>query len=753
MIRATTLFIGEKDIETKYGVFKAKTYQSLVSSKLYVVALCYGNINHNELYTRIHSSCVTSETLCGMDCDCVEQLNGALKKISEVGNGILFYLIQEGRGAGYVAKSRDRMIVQHSKDTKTTFEAYKSMGIQNDLRDYNIIGDICYLMGINPQWVLLSNNPDKLDGMKKIGMNVVRMENLEYNPGPFNYYYLRSKQKYGHQLEKIDNFDYGFLLNKKPVEPFEPFALEDNKRFIYCASYYLPIKSGKLLIMDKTEYENNREKLGQHMMEEVRGVCMVDLEEEVKLVKPYWFRVHMYYDVVSSNDYVILEYREDYGKKVPVVRIHSESIFSRFPLQNGRYKDMYKKSVEQIVRNGYGYIGLFYQDGKGHGLGAFVLDKVNRQMVDDVRDYNGIGKLIRHHINGNDIHLLVSGNNDSMIDMLKRNGLKIGDLINVSEDLLGHNLLEERIRLARIFYKDIEVEKKRDVDFRKRVIVSGIGSSGVHAKYLEKLGKSEGYNFEYKHIDNIKDGENKVLILFSQGLSPNAQILLNYNWDDIILMTSVKSGEKLKHCKKASIIYRFPMENEYTTLVRVVGPLIGFSVCIKFMEDIGYKDVNSWEIDWKYDELEMNKIVRFVSKNIPNIKIIYDSKIFYKESLENIQLKFLESVFYNNKPEICEILEFSHGYYQNLLYQHNKGQKNLLILLGDSDDMQKVRELIEGKCVIWDIVGYRDWRGILYLENIFNEFVLKLIRRLGIDQVNWDGDDSSNELYKKCKQN
>jgi 3,4-dihydroxy 2-butanone 4-phosphate synthase/GTP cyclohydrolase II len=47
------------------------------------------------------------------DCDCVEQLEGALQKISQKGSGILFYLMQEGRGSGYVAKSRDRMLVQY----------------------------------------------------------------------------------------------------------------------------------------------------------------------------------------------------------------------------------------------------------------------------------------------------------------------------------------------------------------------------------------------------------------------------------------------------------------------------------------------------------------------------------------------------------------------------------------------------------------------------------------------------------------
>lgn len=57
----------------------------------------------------------------------MEQLEGAMQKISEKGNGILFYLMQEGRGSGYVAKSRDRMLVQYVEGTDqeiSTFQAY-----------------------------------------------------------------------------------------------------------------------------------------------------------------------------------------------------------------------------------------------------------------------------------------------------------------------------------------------------------------------------------------------------------------------------------------------------------------------------------------------------------------------------------------------------------------------------------------------------------------------------------------------------
>ena len=135
-IYGSTLFIGESSLELNYGIFKTYVFQDVIDKK-YVFALVYGGLKKEEFYIRMHSSCLTSETLRSMDCDCVEQLNGAFKKISEKGNGIFFYLIQEGRGCGYVGKSRSCMHVQYSNDKLTTFEVYEQLGMKTDYRNYS----------------------------------------------------------------------------------------------------------------------------------------------------------------------------------------------------------------------------------------------------------------------------------------------------------------------------------------------------------------------------------------------------------------------------------------------------------------------------------------------------------------------------------------------------------------------------------------------------------------------------------------
>ncbi|HRE83365.1 MAG TPA: GTP cyclohydrolase, partial [Opitutaceae bacterium] len=65
-----TLFIATCALDTRYGPFRAYIFQDIID-KHYIVALAYGDIvGAKTLYTRLHSSCVTSETLRGCDCDC-----------------------------------------------------------------------------------------------------------------------------------------------------------------------------------------------------------------------------------------------------------------------------------------------------------------------------------------------------------------------------------------------------------------------------------------------------------------------------------------------------------------------------------------------------------------------------------------------------------------------------------------------------------------------------------------------------------
>lgn len=450
-IYGQTLFVANCDLEMKFGLFKASIFQDIID-KHYIIALSFGDIkNAKVLYTRLHSSCVTSETLRGCDCDCVQQLEGALKRISEKGSGIVFYLMQEGRGVGYVGKARDRMLVQASLDRLSTFQAYAAMGLEKDHRRYDNIAHICRLLGITAPFVVLTNNPDKVNALKELGLPVAGTEALEYEPSPFNLAYLTSKAAAGHILSRPAESALRRALPPEPVVPFKPHALEGAQRFIFAASYFLPVKpvDDEILLTAAQFGElTNNKAMEQHMKGPkplVRGyqlirnnrfLVRIDPENLAAyrreqpgdpildvLSSPYWFRVNVYYDVVTSQDYVVLSHGTPGARDIPVVRLQSESLFNRFPLKTVENREKLMQTVKHIVAYGCGAILLLHNDGRGAGFGAHAIDRMlsetggasssddayQRLGVEyDSRDYDSCVLLLKQHLPGGRIQMVMN---------------------------------------------------------------------------------------------------------------------------------------------------------------------------------------------------------------------------------------------------------------------------------------------------------------------------------------------------------
>ena len=87
------------------------------------------------------------------------------------------------------------MMVQYHDDKITTFDAYRKLGMKPDYRDYSNIKEVLHLLGLEEsKFALLTNNPDKINGLQKMGVRVDSVESIEIEPGPFNQAYLISKK-------------------------------------------------------------------------------------------------------------------------------------------------------------------------------------------------------------------------------------------------------------------------------------------------------------------------------------------------------------------------------------------------------------------------------------------------------------------------------------------------------------------------------------------------------------------------------
>ncbi len=184
-------------LPNKYGDFKLRLFEDKIHGDHHV-ALVKGNIDKDsETLVRVHSQCLTGDIFGSLRCDCGSQLDTALSRIEEHGNGILVYLRQEGRGIGLKNKIQAYKLQENGLDT---VEANESLGFKSDLREYGIGAQILRKCGVR-KMRLLTNNPRKIIGIEGHGLEVIGREPIEVEPNEINKKYLITKRdKLGHLI-------------------------------------------------------------------------------------------------------------------------------------------------------------------------------------------------------------------------------------------------------------------------------------------------------------------------------------------------------------------------------------------------------------------------------------------------------------------------------------------------------------------------------------------------------------------------
>lgn len=368
---------GRREIETPHGRFTAHVAQNL-ATRQHAIALTLGDVTSVEpLFARVHSSCVTSESYGACDCDCVTQLEAALAAIGARGRGVVFYLMQEGRGAGFAVKARDRMMVQASRHRLDTFEAYRRMGLRPDQRTYGEVVELARLVGARAPLVLLTSNPDKLGALRGL-LPIAGTEPLGGDASPYNRHYLDAKIRSGHRLARADQEAAALAELPEVVEVFEPYPVAERPRFVHLATYLLPILDG----------------------------C-----------GPHWFRLFAYFDLECAVERVVLAYGPA-AAATPLVRVQRELLFERFPLGvDRRERDRFTVCVERIVEHGAGLIGLVPSNGFGEDL------------AERPGDAAPVIELLEHHLAGRTARPVADADDpaaERVAAALRRAGIALG---------------------------------------------------------------------------------------------------------------------------------------------------------------------------------------------------------------------------------------------------------------------------------------------------------------------------------------
>ena len=149
---------------------------------------------------RLHSACLTGDVFGSRRCDCGDQLRLAVKRLEAIGEGIVLYLAQEGRGLGLANKMRT---YQMQDDGLDTVDANLTLGFDDDERDYGIAARMLQMLDCR-RVMLLTNNPAKLEGLAKFGIEIAGRLPLEAPINSDNRRYLTAKAaRAGHHLNQV----------------------------------------------------------------------------------------------------------------------------------------------------------------------------------------------------------------------------------------------------------------------------------------------------------------------------------------------------------------------------------------------------------------------------------------------------------------------------------------------------------------------------------------------------------------------
>ena len=161
------------------------------------VALITGAFGGRPPLIRLHSECLTGDVFGSLKCDCGPQLKEALRMLGDAGGGILLYLRQEGRGIGLANKLRAYALQDRGLDT---VDANRRLGFSDDERSYSMAAAMLRALGVD-RVRLLTNNPSKMVGLEREGIEVVERVAHHMATNPHNADYIATKKKRSGHLD------------------------------------------------------------------------------------------------------------------------------------------------------------------------------------------------------------------------------------------------------------------------------------------------------------------------------------------------------------------------------------------------------------------------------------------------------------------------------------------------------------------------------------------------------------------------
>lgn len=305
----------------------------------------------------------------------------------------------------------------------------------------------------------------------------------------------------------------------------------------------------------------------------------------------------------------------------------------------------------------------------------------------------------------------------------------------------------------------------------RQVVITGIGSSEAAAKYLATLlNRSAAISAEYLPTAAFY-GElplvaaAKEFIVFSQGLSPNAQIALERReqFASLTLVTSStlagqQQSGKVERAQllqalidEGATIVTHPLEDEFEILPRVIGPICALLTAWRLSQCILYGEAEPVQIKpllqqaWEA-ALPADSVLDQCAEELLEGTDFYftnNSSLY----AQNLSAKVLETVF-RSPPRIRDVFDYSHGPFQ----AERAHPKHRWVFTCEVDAeldlyarLQPLFERINPPQVIRSPLP--EPFAVFYYERFLNEVVLRAAQLSGQDLVDWPGKSEDGEGY------
>ena len=343
----------------------------------------------------------------------------------------------------------------------------------------------------------------------------------------------------------------------------------------------------------------------------------------------------------------------------------------------------------------------------------------------------------------------------------------------------GHNLLQERLsRLLPHLLKNATHHGKRTAaPSHAHWVITGVGSSEAHARFLVYLIHTYSRaTAEYRPLSAFvknapRNARHAGLVVFSQGLSPNAAIALQYHRDfaHTVLFTAplatlqaetdVDRSHLIESLIQSHCATFVPVgeDTERGLLLRVVGPAAAYIAAIEWLHrtyPLGPKLISKTCLE-ACSQQAINIPLPLPAKDFlihaqtKGILIIGAAPEI--EYAQNLAYKLTEGL---NIPHVLiqEALGFAHGPFQSI--RGNPTHAPLVILLSHPEEknkalMSRVQSLlVHCQTPILSLqTDLPEPYRILAYELTLNQWVLQIITAMGLNLHQWSGKGEDFPLY------